>query len=114
MRVVIITDLGVVSERLLAELEKDGMEYIVAMPLRRWKEARETVLSRGGRYHKVKENLRVKEVEASGHRYTICHNPKEEERDRKERESIVAILEEQLSRGGLAGPARSKCWWRYL
>ena len=96
-RVVIIADRGVVSERLLAELEEDGMEYIVGMPLRRWKE--------------VKENLQVKEVEVGGHRYIICHNPKEEERDRKERESSVAMLEEQLSRGGLA---RSKGWRRYL
>ena len=36
-RVVIMADRGMVSEPLLDELEREGMEYIVGMPLRRWK-----------------------------------------------------------------------------
>jgi len=113
-RVVIIADRGVVSELLLEELELDGMEYNVGMPLRKWKEVREIVLSQAGRYHEVKDNLRVKETKVNGHRYIVCHNPEEEERDRKERESIVAILEEQLSQGGLSGLVKRKGWGRYL
>jgi transposase len=113
-RVVIIADRGVVSEPLLEELEGEGMEYIVGMPLRRWKEVREKVLSRAGRYHKVKDNLRIKEVDVDGHRYIVCHNPEEEERDRKERESIVAMLEKQLSQSGLSGLIKRKGWGCYL
>ena len=110
----IIADRGAVSEPLLEELEGERMEYIVGMPLRRWKEVRAAVLSRAGRYHKVKDNLRVKEVEVNGHCYIVCHNPEEEERDRKERESIVAMLEEQLSQSGLSGLVKRKGWGRYL
>lgn len=113
-RVVIIADRGVVAEPLLEELELEGMEYIVGMPLRKWKEVREIVLSRAGRYHEVKDNLKVKEVEAGGHRYIVCHNPEGEERDRKERESIVAMLAEYLSQGGLSGLVKRKGWGRYL
>jgi transposase len=113
-RVVIIADRGVVSEPLLEDLEQEGMEYIVGVPLRRWKEVRRAVLSHAGRYHEVKDNLRVKEVEVNGHRYIVCHNPGEEERDRKERESIVAMLEGQLCQGGLSGLVKRKGWGRYL
>ena len=66
-------------------LSREGMEYIVGMPLRRWKEVRGVVLSRPGRYHEVKDNLRVRGLRQGGHRYVVCHNPEEEERDRKGR-----------------------------
>ena len=81
-RVVIIADRGVVSEPLLEELELESMEYIAGMPLRKWQEVREVLLSRAGRYHEVKDNLRVKVVEVNGHRYKV-KEARQAEIDRK-------------------------------
>lgn len=46
-QVVIVTDRGVVSEELLEALEAEGQDYIVDIPLRKWKASGE-VLKRGG------------------------------------------------------------------
>lgn len=113
-RVVIIADRGVVSEPLLQELELESMECIVGTPLRKWKEVREIVLGQPGRYHAAKDSLRVKETRVNGHPYIVCHNAEEEERDKKERESIVALLEEQPSQGGLSGIVKRNGLGRYL
>ncbi|MBT9137288.1 MAG: hypothetical protein DDT34_02376 [Firmicutes bacterium] len=112
-QVIIVADRGVVSESLLEALEAEGREYIVGIPLRKWKAADE-VLKRAGRYHKVAENLEVKEVEQDGKRYVLCYNPEQAERDRKERASFVAQIEAELARGGLGGLARKKGYGRYL
>ena len=113
-RMVIVADHGVVSEPLIEELELEGTEYIVGMPLRKWEEGRETALSRMGQYHQVKDNLRVKETKVNGHRYIVCHNPEEEEREKKERDSMVAILEERLSHGEQSGLIKCNGLERYL
>ena len=92
---VIVADRGVVSEELLQALEAEGQDYIVGIPLRKWKASGE-VLKRGGRYHKVADNLEVKEVEQDGNRYILCNNPEQQKRDGKQRASFVAqkVLDE--------------------
>lgn len=87
-RVIIVADRGMVSGQLMEELEKEAtgqpkVAYILGMRLRKSKEGREEVLRRAGRYQEVADNLRVKEVRINGHRYVVCHNIEEEERDRK-------------------------------
>ncbi len=76
------------------------MDYILGMRLRKSKEVSEDVLRRAGRYHEVAENLRVKEVWVNGHRYVVCYNPEEEERDRKRREEIIERTREDLNKKG--------------
>lgn len=102
-RVVIVADRGVVSEGVVEELEREGMEYILGMRLRRNNEVGKEVLSRAGRYQEVAENLRVKEVWVGERRYVVCHNPEEEERDRRVREEIVRRTREDLKRKGPQG-----------
>jgi len=106
-RVVIIADRGVVSGGLIEELEQVNekepdkkIDYILGMRLRKNKEVNEKVLSRAGRYHKVDDNLEVKEVLVNGHRYAVCHNTQAEERDRKRREEIIDRAREDLSKKG--------------
>jgi hypothetical protein len=112
-RVVVVADRGVVSEPLLKALDDEEIGYIVGIPLRKWKAAK-SVLRRGGRYHKVEDNLMVKEVWEDGKRYIICHNPEREEEDTRKRAAILAILQAKLSQGGLAGLAKEKGYRRYL
>ena len=107
-RVVIVADRGVVSEEIMTELEQSGAEaedkvkvdYILGMRPHKNKEVAEEVLSRAGRYHKVADNLWVKEVWVNGHRYVECYNPEEEERDRKRREEIIERVREDLQKKG--------------
>jgi len=104
-RVIIVADRGVVSEGIVEELEKTKagepkVDYILGMRLRKSKEVREEVLGRAGRYHEVANSLEIKEVWVGERRYIVCHNPQEEERDRKRREEIVERAREELKSKG--------------
>ena len=112
-RVIIVADRGVVSEDLLKALEGEGQDYIVGIPLRKWRVADE-ILKQGGEYQRVAENLEVKEVWHGDKRYILCYNPGQAERDHKERLSFVAHLETELKQGGLSRLAKRKGYGRYL
>ena len=99
-RVVVVGDRGMVSSDLMEELEKDRVEYIFGMRLRQSTEVGAGVLTRAGRYHKVADNLLVKEVRVGQHRYIVCHNPEEEVRDAAVRSEIIARTREDLERKG--------------
>jgi transposase len=112
-RVVVVADRGVVAEPLLQALEGEKQEYIVGIPLHKWKAAGK-VLRRPGRFHVVAENLRVKEVQLDGKRYIVCHNPEREPEDARRRAEIVAALEKELAQGDLAKLAKKKGYGRYV
>jgi len=112
-RVVVVADRGAVSEPLLQALEGEEQEYIVGIPLHKWKAAGK-VLRRPGRFHVVAENLRVKEVQLDGKRYIVCHNPEREPEDARRRAEIVAALEKELAGGDLAKLAKKKGYGRYV
>ncbi len=99
-QVIIVADRGVVSEAVIEWLEQEKMGYILGMPARKNKEVRDIVLRRAGRYHKVTDNLRVKEVWANGHRYVLSHNLEEEEWDRNSREEIIQRVRRDLEKKG--------------
>ncbi len=63
------------------------------------REVKRDVLSRAGRYRKVRDNLRVKEVVVKGRRYVVCENPAQAEKDKADREAILASLEDALKKG---------------
>lgn len=104
-RVCWVADRGMISQQTIAGLEERKLEYILGARMRKQKEVKEEVLERGGRYHEVAENLRVKEVLVGDRRYIVCHNPQEAAKDAADREAIVKALEDQLknSRGQLIG-----------
>jgi len=58
-----------------------------------------TLISRGGCYGKVSGNLEVKEVTVGEHRYIVCHNPEEAQKDAAARQAILAKLEATLWHG---------------
>ena len=112
-RVTLVCDRGMVSAKNLRELRKNKIDYIVGVKLRGLKRVREEVLSRGGRYHEVAPNLRVKEVKLGTERYIVCVNPEEVKKDEQARRQMVESLAEKLKRGakGLIG---NKGYRRYL
>lgn len=101
-RVSVVADRGMISKRtikLLTEDEDAPYDYIFGCRLRKDKEVGDEVLSRGGRYHEVADNLKVKEVMVEDRRYIVCKNEEEAIKDAAARDSIVCRLGEKLESG---------------
>ena len=126
VRVCVVADRGMISEKTLEALEERKLEYILGARMRKQKEVTETVLARAGRFHEVTPErrktkdpspLKVKEVRVTGEdserRYVICRNEEEARKDAHDREAIVTSLREALRRGekSLVG---NKGYRRYL
>ncbi len=99
-RCVFVGDAGMVSAENLRTLSLGGGKYIVCMPLKVGSEVAEKVMTRGGRYQTVADNLRVKEVVVGDgerrRRYVVCYNPLEVERQRKHRTHVLTELEAEI------------------
>lgn len=113
-RVVVVCDRGMVSKKQLDALTAQGFQYIVGMKMRGLLEVRAEVLARAGRYHVVRENLRVKEVQVDDRRYVVCLNPDEAVKDRQDREKILAALEQKLAAGGVKRLIPNRGYRRFL
>jgi transposase len=114
-QVCIVSDRGMISDETIATLEDElpGTKYILGARLRSDHEVRDTVLSWPGRYHEVHgprqhskdpSPLKVKDVrftseDGRDRRFVICHNPEQAQKDRSDREAIVASLQDQLKHG---------------
>jgi hypothetical protein len=101
-RVVVVADRGMISKDTIALLEGHAeapFEFILGCKMRRQKEVSEEVLSRAGRYHKVADNLDVKEVVVDGRRYVVCRNPIEVKKDAAAREAILVKLQKAIEHG---------------
>jgi hypothetical protein len=100
-RCVFVGDAGMVSQENLKTLSQSGGKYILCMPMRRGDEVTHEVLQRPGRYQKVSDTLRVKEVVVGEgerrRRYVVCHNLEEEKRQRAHRRQVLYELEAELS-----------------
>ena len=100
-RCVFVGDAGMVSQDNRKKLGESGGKYILCMPMRRGDEVTHEVLQRPGRYQRVTDNLRVKEVVVGEgerrRRYVVCHNPQEEKRQRAQRQQVLCELQAELA-----------------
>ncbi len=117
-QVCVVSDRGMISDATVAALEDEhpGLKYILGARLRSDHEVRDTVLSWPGAYHQVHgprqqskdpSPLKVKDVhftaeDGRDRRFVICHNSEQAEKDRHDRQAIVAALEDQLKHGAKA------------
>ena len=119
-RVCVVADRGMISAATIAALEERKLEYILGARERSSSVIRRLVLDdeqpltpllvervRG------ETQLFVKEVKVGTARYILCRNEAEAERDRSERQAIVAGLAKQLARGDKALIGNS-AYRRYL
>lgn len=116
-KTVVVADRGMISKetvKLLAAHQRAPFDYVLGCKLRRSREVREEVLSRGGRYHKVADNLEVKEVRVKERRYVVCRNLKEAKKDALAREALVAKLKATLAREGGKGLVANRGFARFL
>lgn len=108
MDICIVADRGMISQKTLAAIESRDLGYILGARMRKAKEVREEVLSRGGRYKVVVPErekskdpspLKVKEVIIDDRRYVVCQNDEQARKDAADRAAIISGLERQLKQG---------------
>jgi len=112
--VCVVSDRGMISDATIKTLEgkHPDLKYILGARLRSDHEVRDVVLGWSGRYQEVhgpREHskspspLKVKDIrftaEGRDRRYVVCHNLEQAQKDRADREAIIASLGDQLHKG---------------
>lgn len=101
-RAMFVADSGMNSEDNRSELARACGKYLLACRMANVADIKREVLGKRGRYTVFKDNLHAKEVIVGDgerrKRYILCYNPKEAKRQRKHRQMIVKLLEDELER----------------
>ena len=116
-KVIVVADRAMLSAETLNMLSEDDQspfDYILGCKLRKNKEVREQILTCGGRFQKVEDNLEVKEVLFDSRRYIVCRNPEEAKRDAAAREAIIAKLKDTIERHGPKALVKNRGYARFL
>ncbi len=99
-RLTFVGDAGMHSEANKKILASSGGRYLLATPLRKVIEVYSDVLPRAGRFKKINDQLKVKEVVVgegeTRRRYFVCKNESQALREGLHREEILEHLEEEL------------------
>jgi transposase len=119
-RVCVVADRGMISAATIEGLEARKLEYILGARERSDAIVRKIVLENDAPFVPLllerksgETQLFVKQVMIDGKRYIVCRNEAEAEKDRKDREAIVAALDTQLKKGDKALIGNS-AYRRYL
>ena len=101
-RVTWVVDRGFSSAANLAYVTRAGGHWIAGERMRDGSADATAALARQGRYQRVRDNLRVKEVRLgqadAARRFVVCHNPTQAERDQLLRDEQVARVQAELAR----------------
>lgn len=99
-RCIWVMDRGMNSEENRVILQKAGGHYIVGEKLRDARGNYKEALSYRGRYHEVRENLKVKEVIVGKgerrRRFVVVYNSEQAKKDKYSRERTLKRIEESL------------------
>jgi hypothetical protein len=106
-RVCVVADRGMISEATITGLEERSLEYVLGARERSDSLVRDVVLADERAFTPLlvtraagqETQLFAKEVLVAGRRYIVCRNEAEAEKDRADRQAVVAALEQQLQRG---------------
>lgn len=108
-RACVVADRGMISAATIASLEAQGMEYILGARERTSSLIRDVVLHDDApmvplllERQKGETQLWVKEVRIGSERYIVSRNEAEAEKDRADRQAVIAGLEAQLRKGDKA------------
>lgn len=120
-RMCVVSDRGMISKETIAELEREGIRYILGVRMRKSLDITPEILANGTyevvhgsrQCKKDPSPLLVKETTVNGKRYIICENPEETKTDAEIRAQILASLGQKLRCGdnALVG---NKGYRRYL
>ena len=108
-RVCVVADRGMISAATIEGLEARGLDYILGARERSDVVVKKIVLENDAPFVPLlverqagETQLFIKEVKIDGKRYVVCRNEAEAEKDREDREKIVAALDAQLRKGDKA------------
>jgi len=112
-RCIWVLDRGMSSDENRILLQRAGGHYILGEKLRDNQEAHNLALSFKGRYHKVRDNLEVKEIVVGDgerrRRFVLVFNPEQAEKDKATREKTLERIEEAIGTlGDQKGKAHKK------
>lgn len=116
-KVIVVADRGMISQGAIKQLEDPEHApygYILGCRMRKQKEVRQAVLSRGGRYSEVEPKLKVKEVWVKQRRYIVCLNEEEAEKDAAAREAILERLRKVLEQRGTKALVGNRGFARFV
>jgi hypothetical protein len=107
--VCVVADRGMISAETLSGLEQRQLQYILGVRERNDATVKKLVLEHDGQFVPLaierqagETQLFVKEIRIDDKRYIVCRNEEEAEKDRRDREAIVAALDAQLKKGDKA------------
>jgi hypothetical protein len=119
-RVCVVADRGMISAATIAGLEERRLEYILGARERSDALVKKIVMENDDPWVPLlierqsgETQLFAKQVKIEDQRYIVCRNETEAEKDRKDREAIVAALDAQLKKGDKALVGNS-AYRRYL
>ena len=119
-RVCVVADRGMIAAATLKALQDRKLEYVLGARERSSNLIRKVVLKDQAPFTPLlierargETQLFVKEVRTGDHRYIVCRNEAEAEKDRGERQAIIAGLANQLKKGDKALIGNS-AYRRYL
>ena len=108
-RACIVADRGMISAATIANLEANGIDYILGVRERSTREVREDVIDDDGvavplviPRQKGETQLAVKEVKLASRRYILCRNEEEAIKDARARQEILDGLAKKLAQGDKA------------
>jgi transposase len=106
-----VGDKGILSKRVLEELEEAEYEYIVASKLMKLPATyHEKILDKSG-YRRINDDLLVNEMEVDGRRIVLGHSEKRAQRDGKMRQMLLERLQKRMAadpKGSLTKSAYKK------
>lgn len=107
-RCVWVMDRGMNSEQNRTVLQQAGGHYILGEKLRDNQAIHQEALCGGGQFHKVRDNLQVKEVLVGKgerrRRFVLVYNPEQAKKDKARREQLLQRIAKAL--GCLGGPRK--------
>jgi transposase len=119
-RICVVADRGMIAAATLKALQDRKLEYVLGARERSSNLIRKVVLKDQAPFTPLlierargETQLFVKEVRTGDHRYIVCRNEAEAEKDRGERQAIIAGLANQLKKGDKALIGNS-AYCRYL
>jgi transposase len=112
-RCIWVMDRGMNSEENRVVLQRAGGHYIMGEKLRDSRGNYKEALCSPGRYHEIRENLKVKEVVIGKgerrRRFVLVYNPEQAKKDKATRERTLNRIEETLKAlGGQKGKSHKK------